>query len=1184
MGILTGVVQCEAGTFSIDGSCVPCSAGLFANVSGSTVCTSCSLGTYTLVSGAAVCALCPPGSFCNSSIFQCPVGTYSNVSGAVSCQPCSASQYSAGFYCPAGSSAPVACAQNMAGSADGSQCVLMPGYGYGTKYLLMAPKIVTGAVYRIDLDTKQSVRVLGNGSSVCPSTTDILPGTSMSINNPSGVVVDPTGTYAIISLNYNCKMLVMYTISTGLARVVAGSETYVAGKLFAPTALCFTPDGTTAYVTDMFASKIWKFNTSDWSYTAFVPSYSMADAVVYVNKSADLFLLASGQDTGKWVVSKVSTSGAVVTVVAANILLGLPALDLSRDLSYALMTDQTGIIRKLDLGTFALTTLITATYTATPNLYGIKLDPTNTYALIADNNDIRKLTLSPVVSVGASIFTFSSGQGSYPMSLIAGSIACTAGYYSPGASNGCAPCGAGSFSNASASSACGSCLAGTYTNATGATVCNACSSACSLGYYTDGVCNSSSNLPCVICPAGSISNKTTATQCYPCIPGTEAPAAGLSACTQCVAGKYASGVGTATCISCEAGTFCVVGSSTNTACPAGRYSSAPGATVCLNCPSGSFASASAATVCTSCSSGTYCPLGSTANTACMTGSVCVTPASQVACANSSYCPAGTTASAPCATGSVCPTPSTQTPCAPTFYCPQGSTAQTLCAAGSVCATPSSQVVCAAGFACPAGSTAPIACSPGAYCQAGASVSIPCAVGRYCETPANSTACGLGYFCLQGSTAPSLCTPACSVPGTYESVGCTASTDRVCGSCSNRAGNSTYTGVGTTGANCPWVCDLGYYLNGSACLGCPANSWCGANVRNQCPLNTYSAAGSSSQNSCLCLPGYAGNGSLTGTSPCAVCTASSYCPGGNANTTLQCPGNFTSNAGASQQSQCYCLAGYQLNGTACTLCPANTYCASGVLNTCQANAASPEGSSANTSCVCVPGFHGDRVCAQCPANSYCTGGSSLSTCTAHAVSPAQSTSASACYCDRGYEGVANAPCSACLANTWCWTGVANPCPANSTSPAQSSWWLNCSCDPGHTGPDGGPCPPCAPGTYKPVGGNDACAACPAGLSCPMGSVGPAVCAAGGYCLPGVGQPTPCTQGHYCGSGVSEPVDCPIGTFAGALGMSACLACPADSYASTPGTVACVECPLNSFAPAYSNTSLACSCSAGLFMQP
>ena len=161
----------------------------------------------------------------------------------------------------------------------------------------------------------------------------------------------------------------------------------------------------------------------------------------------------------------------------------------------------------------------------------------------------------------------------------------------------------------------------------------------------------------------------------------------------------------------------------------------------------------------------------------------------------------------------------------------------------------------------------------------------------------------------------------------------------------------------------------------------------------------------------------------------------------------CPANSISPEGSTTVSQCTCLAGYQgnaSNGTDCSPCPQNTYCASGRLGLCPAHANAPALSDSNADCSCDPGFTGDGSCSQCPANSFCTGGSALTACTPNAVSPVQSTVNSSCYCDRGYYGVDNNPCVQCEPGSWCWTGIKNQCSANRMSAAGSSRATDCIC--------------------------------------------------------------------------------------------------------------------------------------------
>jgi hypothetical protein len=437
-----------------------------------------------------------------------------------------------------------------------------------------------------------------------------------------------------------------------------------------------------------------------------------------------------------------------------------------------------------------------------------------------------------------------------------------------------------------------------------------------------------------------------------------------------------------------------------------------------------------------------------------------------------------------------------------------------------------------------------------------------------------------------------CTPPC-VTGTFESVMCTNGTNRVCPRCSDIPSNASYIGTWTKTPLCPWTCDSSFFQNGSVCDACPANSWCSGNVQNQCPTNTKSDVLSSSQGQCLCIPGYYGNGSVSGTSPCPLCLPDHYCPGGNNNVSISCPGNYTSPAGSSALGDCICLAGYQLVGSKCLLCPAGGFCESGQLNMCPANSFSPEGSSVLSSCVCNPGFYGSNGdCTQCPANSYCTGGTSIDTCVVNAVSPPQSASHFACYCDRGYQGVNNSECVACEANTWCWTGVLNQCPDNTASPPLSSWWFNCVCLPGYTWPDGYACSPCPGGTYKGKFGNISCTDCPEGQHCKAGSVAPVISSAGHYSLRKTAADIPCPTGAYqTGVGSTQCDMCGPGSYQSSIGsttISDCTLCASGTYSTASGVAACTDCPEPCAPGTYETTSCglsnnrSCSvCGAGSF---
>lgn len=545
----------------------------------------------------------------------------------------------------------------------------------------------------------------------------------------------------------------------------------------------------------------------------------------------------------------------------------------------------------------------------------------------------------------------------------------------------------------------------------------------------------------------------------------------------------------------------------------------------------------------------------------------------------------------------------------TYTSSTGSTNCTQCSAGTFssavgASSPSTCALCTAGsYNSGLGRTASCQlCGPGTFSAAQGAVDVStcnqCAAGTYqtgSGAPASSSclACGVGTWSSGlGLSAPTQCT-SCSV-GTFSvSLGATdPSTCLTCpvgqfcstvgtapAPCTNLPANAYYTTTGTNSTNCQWACNTTYWKSGAAtCSSCPANSWCAAGVKNTCPTNSISQVLSGAQNQCLCAPGYSGDGSVTGTSPCVLCQAGSYCQGGNTNLSLLCPAFSTSPPGSQNIVQCQCLPGYMgANGTNCSKCQPNTICQSGMEVDCPANSNSPEGNSA--SCTCNAGYYSltvGGICIECPANSYCEGGMHKQACVGRAVSPAGSINSTACYCDRGYVGVANAECQACPAGTWCWTGVLNNCPANTTSAPLSARATNCTCLAGYTGPDGGSCSACLPGNYKGVLGSAACTPCAANsFTLNWGSTActPAtICAPGNWANPVYTATTDnvcviCPANYQCQNNTATP--CPA-SMVSEQGSDSYLDCRCKQgtfgQVTGPNDGTCSACPQGSFCPA------------------
>ena len=540
------------------------------------------------------------------------------------------------------------------------------------------------------------------------------------------------------------------------------------------------------------------------------------------------------------------------------------------------------------------------------------------------------------------------------------------------------------------------------------------------------------------------------------------------------------------------------------------------------------------------------------------------------------CTAPQCSSAACSTCSV----------AGSFACPTnsativaGATTLSSCTCVLGAKGPSNGVACtlclAGTYASTTGNTGCTSCSAGTYLTdtgaTSSSTCISCETGTWSSTTGASgcSSCGAGFYSGAVGAVTSGTCQSCAV-GTY-SLATTASSistcvacpvDQYCSTpgtgplpCTNAPSNAYYISPGTTATNCQWACSPQYSLSGGACVSCPANNWCISNMQYACPTNAVAPASSSSQNACMCAPGFYGNGTIIGTSQCIQCQAGSYCGGGNLNLTLTCPAFSTSPAQASLLTQCQCLPGYYgANGTACALCPAGETCASGEHSACPANSNSPAGTSGV--CTCNAGWYSltaGGVCEQCPINSYCTGGLDNNLCTANAVSAAGNPSPDFCTCSPTYIGTNNSACTPCLANSWCYVGKSNACPANSNSPAQSSYLVQCLCNTGYTGDNGGPCSYCPAGTSKSTIGNASCTGCSQGVNFTPNT-------ASSSCT-GV---TNCAPSLYANPTATPTTD------------NVCVNCPANSICSSN---AANVCPGNSVSPPLSSNYLNCTCPAG-----
>ena len=304
-------------------------------------------------------------------------------------------------------------------------------------------------------------------------------------------------------------------------------------------------------------------------------------------------------------------------------------------------------------------------------------------------------------------------------------------------------------------------------------------------------------------------------------------------------------------------------------CPVGQLGFCNSTTsFCYACPAGYYTTMAGATACTQCAAGKYASQGKN----------CVT------------CPAGS-------------------------YSAQGATTCSNCSAGTF--SPGNTASC-------------LNCSGGTYSASGASTCSQCANvtgnATFSSLPGtNATncpfACNSGYNYAPAANLCSIC-----AVGQWSATGAT-----VCSTCAQLA-NATFTGVGTNASNCPFMCNLGYVSNSTACVPCPAGTKALPGACAPCLPGSFSGP---SRTTCTnCAPGYYSD---AGASSCSVCANN---------------GQYSVFVGRGTSSSCpfYCVAGaYVVNRTSCAPCVNGTYSSLGV-TACTACSPGTWSNAASTACT------------------------------------------------------------------------------------------------------------------------------------------------------------------------------------------------------------------------------------------
>lgn len=771
-----------------------------------------------------------------------------------------------------------------------------------------------------------------------------------------------------------------------------------------------------------------------------------------------------------------------------------------------------------------------------------------------------------------------------------GACKCNVGYHGADGLASCQQCQAGTYKNSVGSAACTECADGTILTATGGIYATQCE-LCPVATYSSYAITSAT--ACLECPANEISTpgSTGAGDCY-CNAGFQDAAYPASGCVSCSAGTFKSTETPGPLDWPDLSTEEFNQLSFCRACPPDTYSNVTGSTRCLNCTANARHNTQR-TACV-CKAGHECS-STTSGAAPPQGCTC------------EPCQPGTFGD-----GSGC------TRCPSTHYYPEQD-------------TPYVSDLCRK---CPANSSHPnVTAVVGAYgvaqctCHAGFNrvnnTCVECSDGFYCPTEVTQ------YKCPSNSSSPSAATAKgdCQcLPGMYGDPGqdlrcrpCPVNTYCLGGSATVQCpANSTTRGLLGSATRTACECVAGFYEDtfSRLCFACPAQTYCAAQVKYQCPPGSSSSRGSTE---CRCNPGYRTNRSSVSLK-CEKCPADAVCRGGDdwdqcspgalnvhdncecsagascsvnasvscvpparcddcaenvyctGNAMFACPEYTTAPAGSSLVVACRCLEGYYRDGDTCHPCPRGSYCVNQTQYRCADHdehlTGYAEMAVSRDVCVCKSSYFRariDDVCRICPQDYYCRPeqqGAQLPNvfaCMQYAYTDAPgSTTPDACRCHAGLKFSAASgitQCTPCELGERCAAGHVEPEQCGPLNREPNKEHTACVCRPGFASTFHSVCDACAAGKVKPAAGDTACVDCPANTWA-LNTTFCAPCPASAHAAAGSRNCT-CDLGTVADGGVGtllrcEP--CGVGTF---FGDGRCQGCPELSN-STVGAVGVNEC--------------------------
>eukprot|EP00960_Hanusia_phi_P066276 766358-Hanusia_phi.AAC.1 len=479
----------------------------------------------------------------------------------------------------------------------------------------------------------------------------------------------------------------------------------------------------------------------------------------------------------------------------------------------------------------------------------------------------------------------------------------------------------------------------------------------------------------------------------------------------------------------------------------------------------------------------------------------------------------------------------------------------------------------------------IICPQGFYCSGGSDPPLSCTTaGYYCpemSTSPNATVCPAGYYCDGVSRIPVQCHP-----HRTSEYGSKSSSDCYC-----REGYYGPQGAGVDGGSCVAV--------GSD--RCPAGSSTLSGLLWECKCD----AGFTGNDGEECIPCPPGSyKAARGNSSCLLCPAgkfSSKIAADSESACLPCMSHSNSAAGSTSNDDCLCDEGYKkdvnVSGN-CIPTDVRSWFMAGSCQSCTDKCASIGRTCANAdpaasyvkTIASFLGYPCDDIWQSIPepypapgmelnhygytCNRCCVYGASGVTCDSVSVrydGGCYSYHRRFCKCDPhhdtdGYYTENDGSITLCSIGFYCQGGVRHSCPENMTSSEGMTSVNDCICKPGlyrvsssSSSSSSSSCSMCPGGTYSKFAGSSACVTCPPGAFSIPGSSSCQTCALGTRST---------ARSTYC---FHDP--CPVGTY---QINASCLPCPLGHFSDTPGSIVCQPCQPGTYMNSTSGASACSKC--------